>query len=110
MLSTLFSPDPTLTVDNVSHIMEKVEPNVKIQVWDDASWVTVRGGRVRPTMPLKEDERADLYVNCHPHSSWEHFAGSLYLHHQMIAVEEVRSYLPPRGEPFYGVHVSRMYM
>ena len=111
MLSTLFPPDPTLTVDNVSHIMEKVEPNVKMQVWDDASWVTLVSEKTkRPIISLKEDEHADLYVNCHPHSSWELFAGSLYLHHQMIAVEEVRSYLPPRGEPFCGVHVSNMYM
>ena len=112
MLSTLFPPDPSLTVDNVSRIMEKVEPNVKrMQVWNDASWVTdSMGKRVRPIISLKEDERADLYVNCHPRSSWEHFAGSLYHHHQMIAVEEVRSYLPPRGEPFCGIHESNMYM
>ena len=29
MLSTLFPPDPTLTVDNVRHIMEKVKDGKK---------------------------------------------------------------------------------
>ena len=47
----------------------------------------------------KEDECANLYVNYNPYSSWEDLARSLYGHHQVAAVEEVRSYLPPRGEP-----------
>ena len=47
----------------------------------------------------KDLSYAELYVNCNPCSSWERFARSLYHHHQVAAVEEVRSYLPPRGEP-----------
>ena len=47
----------------------------------------------------KEDECADLYVNYNLYSSWERLARSLYRHHQVAAVEKVRSYLPPRGEP-----------
>ena len=50
-------------------------------------------------IPGKDDEHADLYVNCNPYSSWKDIARSLYHHHQVAAVEEVRSYLPPRGEP-----------
>ena len=97
-LSTLFPgpPDPTLTVDNVSRVMEKVEPKVKMQVWEDV-------GMEREKMEElcrsgKEDECADLYVNCSPFSSWKDIAGSLYRHYQVAAVEEVRSYLPLRGE------------
>ena len=41
----------------------------------------------------------DVYVNCDPYSSWEELAGQLYRHQQVAAVEEVKSYLPPRGEP-----------
>ena len=96
MLSTLFPSDPTLTVDNVSRIMKMVEPKVKMQVWVDA------GMEVDNMEELctsgKEDECADLYVNCNPDSSWEDLARSLYHHHQVAAVEEVRSYLPPKGE------------
>ena len=99
MLSTVFPPDPTLTVDNVSYVMEKVEPKVKMEVWMDACCT----GKERAKMSVvciseKEDECADLYVNCNPNSSWELLARSLYRHHQVAVVEEVRSYLPPRGE------------
>ena len=99
MLSTLFPPDPTLTVDNISHIMEKVEPKVKTQVWVDASLAGVKDKMKEVCISSKDDECADLYVNCNPYSSWGCLARSLYGHHQVAAVEEVRSYLPPRGEP-----------
>ena len=42
MLSTLFPPDPTLTVDNVGHVMEKVKPKVKTQVWVNACGVMIK--------------------------------------------------------------------
>ena len=99
MLSTLFPPDPTLTVDNVNRVMEKVEPKVKTQVWVGAS------SNKRKELSGNEDECADWYVNCNPYSSWEYIARSLYHHHQVAAVEEVRSYLPPRGEPDF-IHAS----
>ena len=99
MLSTLFSPDPTLTVDNVGRVMEKVEPTVKAQVWEDACGDEMEEDKMKELCTSgKEDECADLYVNYNLHSSWEDLAESLYRHHQMAAVEEVRSYLPPRGE------------
>ena len=102
MLSTLFPPDPTLTVDNVSHVMEKVEPKVKTQVWVDACDDVVERVKMKELCRSgKEDECADLYANCNPNSSWELLARSLYRHHQVAAVEEVRSYLPPRGEPCF---------
>ena len=40
---------------------------------------------------------ADYYVNCGVHSSWEDLAHVLYLKEETNAVEEVRSYLNPRG-------------
>ena len=102
MLSTLFPPDPTLTVDNVSHVMEKVEPKVKMEVWVDACDDLKEKKQMREVcLSEKEDECADLYVNCNPYSSWELLARSLYHYHQVTAVEEVRSYLPPRGEPCF---------
>ena len=99
-------PDPTLTVDNVSHVMEKVEPKVKMQVWEDACYAPMEKDKMKEVCTSgKEDECADLYVNCNPYSSWELLAKSLYRHHQIAAVEEVRSYLPPRGEPGF-THVA----
>ena len=93
-------PDPTLTVDNVSRVMEKVKPKVKMQVWVDACGALMEKDKMKEVcMSGKEDECADLYVNYNLQSSWEWLAKSLYRRHQVAAVEEVRSYLPPRGEP-----------
>ena len=41
---------------------------------------------------------ADIYVNCRPDSSWERIARGLYRKEETAAVEEVRSYLNPRGK------------
>ena len=97
MLSTLFPPDPTLTVDNVSHIMEKVEPKERQQVLKEL--IVVGIPEKYSTDLEKEAAAVDIYVNYSPYYSWEDLARSLYRHHQVAAVEEVRSYLPPRGEP-----------
>ena len=111
MLSTLFPPDPTLTVDNVSHVMEKVEPIVKAEVWEDTCDYAMEVVKMRVLgRSGKEDECADLYVNCNPNSSWEQLARSLYRHHQVAAVEEVRSYLPPRGQPYFTHNIFATYM
>ena len=109
MLSTLFPPDPTLTVDNVSHVMEKVEPKVKKQVWKDACYYAMEKMKIEELCRSgKEDECADLYVNYNSSSSWELLARSLYRHHQVAAVEEVRSYLPPRGEIYIIIFTTCM--
>ena len=98
MLSTLFPPDPTLTVDNVSHVMEKVEPKEKMKIWNKV--LERRAIQLFSGMEFSyEEECADIYVNCYGSASWERLAKSLYHHHQVAAVDEVRSYLPPRGKP-----------
>ena len=79
--------------------MEKVEPNVKVQVWVDACENEVKEYMEEVCTSGKEDECV-VYVNYNLGYSWEWLAQSLYHHHQVAALEEVRSYLPPRGEPF----------
>ena len=108
MLSTLFPADPTLTVDNVSHIMEKVKDELKPKIWDALS-ATI-GGIIKAEKYSSEKDHtyADLYVSCKSNSSWENLAGTLYHFHQVAAVEEVRSYLPPRGEPCFGPLSSKI--
>ena len=99
MLSTLFPPDPTLTVDNVNHVMEKVEPKEKVQVWNHVLEHGMIEIMSRTKFTFKEEECADIYVNCYHSASWKHLARSLYCHRQVAAIDEVRSYLPPRGKP-----------
>ena len=108
MLSTLFPPDPTLTVDNVRHIMEKVKDELRPQVWEELSPAIGRIIKAEKYSSEKDHTYADLYVNCKRDSSWEHLAGTLYRLHQVAAVEEVRSYLPPRGEPCFGPLSSKI--
>ena len=98
MLSTLFPPDPTLTVDNVSHVMEKVKGELRPQIWEDLSPTIGNMIKAEKYSSEKDPTYADLYANCKSNSSWEDLARRLYRHQQVAAVEEVRSYLPPRGE------------
>ena len=72
---------------------------MKLQVWKDACDIPMEEKMEEVYMSGKEGECADLYVNYNFYSSWEHLARSLYRHHQVAAVEEVRSYLPPGGQP-----------
>ena len=72
---------------------------MKVHVWEDACFALMEREKMKELcMSGKEDECVDWYVNCSPYSSWEFLAKSLYRHHQVAAVEEIRSHLPPRGE------------
>jgi hypothetical protein len=84
--------------------MEKVEPKEKLQVWNSVLEHEIIELVSGEELFFKEEECADIYINCYHLASWEHLAESLYRHHQVAAVEEVRSYLPPRGEPEYVPH------
>ena len=98
MLSTFFPPDPTLTVDNVNRVMEKVKGELRPQIWVDLSPAIGDVIKAEKYSSEKDPTYADIYANCKSGSSWEHLARTLYRHHQVAAVEEVRSYIPPRGE------------
>ena len=40
---------------------------------------------------------SDIYVNCHPESSWEYLTSVLYEEAEMTAVDQARPFLPFRG-------------
>ena len=124
MIMVEIFPDPTLTVENVTDVMEKVTEVKRRQVWGEVlryekNWQWRRG----PDLPLprqspsltdqnileeiysshsseKEKTHAysDVYVNCHPESSWEHLTSLLYEKDEMTAVDQARPFLPPRGK------------
>ena len=101
---TLHHADPTFTVENVRHVMDSVEPKVKMQIWEililrDAFKEIQSSGKYSTDLE-KETAAIYMYVNCHPWASWERLASALYRDHQITAVEKVKVYLPPRGE-FY---------
>jgi hypothetical protein len=91
--------DPTLTFENVLGMMEKVTDGRAEEVWRRL----IRSNVLEDISSKCSTERelvntcADIYVNCYPDSSWERFALTLHRVGNTAAVEEVRSYLNPRG-------------
>ena len=41
---------------------------------------------------------ADVYVNCHPESSWTRLCPKLYEEREMTAVRKVKTFIPQTGE------------
>ena len=95
---TLFPPDPTLTVDNVTQILKKT-PGDK--------WGKLMGGGGLdiPRPLLEEIQRrystdteknhacADYYVNCHPDAGWKDLTVGLYLKKQFALARESKSFM-----------------
>ena len=94
--------EPTLTVDNVVGVLENVALERKKEVWS--------GGDIIPCPQLEEiyqkysteEQRiracADIYVNCHPHSSWTHLCQRLYAENEMTAARKAKTFIPQTGE------------
>ena len=88
-----------MTVENLLGVMEKVTDGRAREVW---GWL-IDGIVLMDISSKCSTERelvntcADIYVNCDPDSSWEKVARQLYREGETAAVEEVRSYLNPRG-------------
>ena len=101
ILSTLFPhADPTLNVDNVTRVMKKVEPEKRDEMWESVLLSSSVYDAINEQYSPEERELAcvDIYVHSRLTSSWTDLAKLLYRHHQVVAVEELRSYLPPRGK------------
>jgi hypothetical protein len=108
-------PDPTLTVENVIGVMEKIKVNKRRRLW---TRVLEQKEQTRRTFLMfhlgadivdeiysshsseKEKTHAcsDVYVNCRPESSWEHLTSVLYKENEMTVVDQARPFLPPRGK------------
>ena len=104
----LIYPDPSLTVETILGVMEKVTDGMAKEIWRTLFLhnITLGDDLFEDISSKCSTERelmhtyADIYVNCHPDSSWDNLALVLYVCEETAAVEEVRSYLNPRGK-FY---------
>ena len=118
MITPIFL-DPTLTVSNVTDVMEKVTVDKRRQLWEwvlgERDSLSLRRRGIAPILSSglkgmmnnifyghsseKEKLHAciDVYVNCHPESSWEHLTSLLYFKDEMAAMDQARPFLPPRG-------------
>ena len=91
---TLF-PDPTMTVENVTKVLNKIEGD---------KW-RVMGGLDIPRPLLEEIKRrystdadqihacADYFVNYHPNASWRFLTSSLHSKVELAAARESKSFM-----------------
>ena len=95
----LHSPDPTLTVENMVGVMEKVTDDGRVKVWyqlisdDLLADINNKCSNEKELLHMI----SDTYINCCYYSRWEHLARVLYEELETAAVEKMHSYLNPRG-------------
>ena len=94
--------DDSLTVDNVTKVMEMVTADRIMEVWQrlyvPESLVKMITRNLSTT---KEKTRAcvDLYLNCYPDDpSWKDITSELYECGELAAAKEAKSFLKQNGE------------
>ena len=101
IVGIIFSPDATLTVDNVTTVMELVTADRMMEVWGrlgvHKSLVEMA---TRNLLTPKKKTRAcvDLYLNCHPNTSWKNIATGLYRCEEMAAAKEAKTFYHQNGK------------
>ena len=92
-----------MSVANVIGVMENVAVERRKEVWSSLSIVPdpelEKIYRKYPTEEQRIHACADLYVNCHPGSSWRDLCERLY--HwaiEMTAVRKAKTFIPQNGE------------
>ena len=91
--------DDSLTVDNVTKVMEKGNADKILEMWKDLGESLVKMV-TRNLSTTKEKTRAcvDLYLNCSPEPSWKAITSALYQCGEMAAAKEAKSFLQQNGE------------
>ena len=94
--------DDSLTVDNVTKVMEMVTADRIMNVWErlhvPESLVKMITGNLSTT---KEKTRAcvDLYLNCSPYEpSWKDIVSELYMCDEMAAAREAKPFHHQNGK------------
>ena len=104
--------DPTLTVESLVGVMEKVtsDEEKRRKVWESIlEWklnilttTTLSSylDEVYTKYTTDEDKThalADVYVNSRPESSWQHLVRTLYEEGELAAAKEAKSFLQQNG-------------
>ena len=91
-------PDPTMTVDNITQILNKIPG----QKWEGVMGEIVGLGIPRPLLERrystdteKNHACADYYVNCHPQAELERLTRGLYWKKEFAAARESKSFISP---------------
>ena len=101
--------EPTLTVDNLVGIMEKItsDKERRKEVWrkvlkwkfhaPDSSYLDEVYTKYT-TEKEQTNVLADVYINSTPVSSWGHLIETLYEEDELAAAKEAKSFLQQNGE------------
>ena len=89
-------PDPTLTVDDVAKVINKMEGD-KMEVMKKRNTIpeSLLEDIVKrySTDSEKIHACADYYVHIHPHASWGHLAARLWIEEELTAARESKSFM-----------------
>ena len=94
------SPDPTLTVENVTRAMEKVTVDERRRVWGEIFNHRQVIQEIYSSHSSEEERLhscADIYVTCAPSISWEELVRELYDSGEMAAAKEAKAFLQHKG-------------
>ena len=89
-------PDPTMTVDNVTQILNKIQGGnweVVIIVLDIPRPLLEEIQRRYSTDTEKNHACADYYVNYHPQAEWKHLTMELYRTEEFALARESKSFM-----------------
>ena len=99
--------DPTLTVDGLVGVMEKVtsDEGRRREVWKKVlEWKYGTPSSYLDEVYTKyttDKEKthvlADVYVNSRPESSWQHLVQTMYAERELAAAKEAKSFLQQNG-------------
>ena len=105
--------DPTLTVDVLVDVMEKLTSDEErrrnvwrvVLEWEDdlrslcipSSYIDEVYTQLNTSAREKTQALSDVYVNIRPESSWRHLVGILYRESELVATKQAKSFLPVNG-------------
>ena len=84
-------------VENIVQVMKTIDKKNRLTLWALILFPE-NTGRILRSETKSDTFYAEIYVTCHPHSSWKHLAKQLYQQGQREAIEKTRDYLPLRGD------------
>ena len=91
-----------MTVENVIGVMDNVAVKRRKWVWFERDIIPCPQLEEIYQKYSTEEERvharADVYVNCHPESSWTHLCQRLYLMKEITAARKAKTFIPQTGE------------
>ena len=98
LLHVTVPPDPTMTVDNVTQILNKIPGDKLEMVMDedglDIPWPLLEEIQRRYSTDTEKNHAcADYYVNCHPDAEWRHLTAGLYGIKEFALARESKSFM-----------------